>query len=75
MTNAVKMMDTPRMLHKANQIASFFESYPKDKAVEGVADHIRKFWTPPMREQLKTYIADENGAELHKLVLDAAATL
>ena len=69
---AKQMTDNHRMIHKANQIASFFEAYPHEKAVDGVADHIMKFWTPPMREQLKDYIARENGKDLHELVTEAA---
>ena len=36
----------------ANQIARFFEPYPENEAVDGVAEHLKKFWTPAMRAQL-----------------------
>mgnify|MGYP005838590463 CR=1 FL=1 len=66
-----QMTQTSRMIHKANQIASFFEAYETEKAIEGVADHIKKFWTPAMRDQLQSYIQD-NGEDLHELVIQAA---
>jgi formate dehydrogenase subunit delta len=40
------------LIRMANQIARFFEPYPEDEAVAGVADHLEKFWTPAMRTQL-----------------------
>jgi len=62
------------MVHRANQIALFFSSYPRDEAVAGVADHLKKFWEPRMRRQLAEYIAGQ-GAGLHPLVPDAMAQL
>ena len=70
-----KIMENDRMIHKANQIAAFFDAYPHNKAVAGVAEHIRKFWTPPMRDQLRLYIEKETGEGLHELVIKAARTL
>ena len=46
-------MRTEDMLHNANQIATFFASYPHDEAVAGIEDHLRKFWEPRMRNQIK----------------------
>lgn len=69
-----QMTEARRMIHKANQIASFFDAYPHEKAVAGVADHIKKFWPPLMREQLVAYIA-ESGEGLHTLVSEAAKDL
>ncbi len=40
-------MTQDRMVTMANQIATFFRSYPHEEAVEGVATHIRQFWDPP----------------------------
>ena len=40
-----------RLVYMANQIGKFFQSQGHDKAVPGVADHIRKFWDPRMRKQ------------------------
>ena len=46
------------MVHLVNQIALFFQSYPQDEAVAGVADHIKRFWPVRMRQQLFDYVAD-----------------
>jgi formate dehydrogenase subunit delta len=67
-------MKPEHMVHKANQIALFFASYPHDEAVAGVADHFKKFWEPRMRVQLETYLA-AGGAGLHELVAPAMRAL
>ena len=67
-------MSEGRMLHKANQIALNFAPYPRGQAVEKIADHFRKFWTPPMREQLIAYV--NSGREgLHELAMEAVKNL
>jgi formate dehydrogenase subunit delta len=67
-------MEPEVMLHKANSIASFFASYPRDEAVAGVQDHIEKFWEPRMRRQLIAHVAT-GGDGLNALVLEAAQRL
>jgi formate dehydrogenase subunit delta len=62
------------MVHNLNQIALFFATYPHDEAVAGVAAHIKAYWSPRMREQLRDYIAT-GGSGLHSLVPDAAKRL
>ena len=49
------------MIRMANQIAAFFEAYSRSEALDGIAAHIRNYWTPRMRTQLTEYI--EGGAE------------
>ena len=58
------------MVHNANQIALYFASFPREGAIEGVRDHIQKFWERRMKDQLNDYIA-HGGAGLHELVLEA----
>lgn len=67
-------METRDMVRMANQIASFFASYPHDEAVNGTADHINKFWEPRMRAQLFTHL-DKGGEGLAPLVKEAAALI
>jgi formate dehydrogenase subunit delta len=67
-------MTPETMIHMANQIALFFASYPRDEALAGVTDHIRKFWDPRMRRQIIVYVA-EGGAGLHELALEAVRGL
>lgn len=58
----------------ANQIAAYFASYPRAEAIEGVADHLEKFWERRMKEQLLQYVS-KGGGGLHDLVLEAAKRL
>ena len=67
-------MTPERLVHSANQIALFFEAYPRERGEDGVLEHLQKFWTPAMRRQLVDYIATD-GKGLHALVTGAAAKL
>lgn len=67
-------MDQNRLITMANQIASFFEPYSEDEAVEGVEQHIKSFWEPRMREQLQTVLTDHPD-RLLPVVRKAAARL
>ncbi len=46
-------MKTDKLAAMANQIAMYFQSYPREQAMAGVATHINHFWTPRMREALR----------------------
>ena len=52
-----------RLVDMANQIGKFFQSQGHDKAVPGVADHIKKFWDPRMLKQIFAHL-DAGGAGL-----------
>jgi formate dehydrogenase subunit delta len=67
-------METEHMVHDANQIALFFAAYPREEAIAGVADHLKKFWERRMRQQLFSYI-EQGGAGLHELVTEAVKRL
>ncbi|KJS15203.1 MAG: formate dehydrogenase [Hoeflea sp. BRH_c9] len=45
-------MSPDKLIYQANQIATFFASQPEAEQIDGVADHINKFWDPRMRAQL-----------------------
>jgi formate dehydrogenase subunit delta len=63
-------MENRDMIRMANQIAAFFEAYPHGEALEGIANHIKKFWDPRMRKQIIEYV--EGGGEgLSPLVIAA----
>ncbi len=68
-------MKTDTLVRMANQIAQFFEPYPHDEALEGVADHIKKFWEPRMREDLFDALDKGEAEGLHPLALEAAEKL
>jgi len=67
-------MDAGVMVHKANQIALFFASYPHEEAVAGVATHLRSFWEPRMRRQIIEYV-EAGGAGLHEIAAEAVRSL
>lgn len=67
-------MQTEQMVHMANQIALFFSSYPREEAIVGVEDHLKKFWEKRMRQQIIEYVA-AGGQGLHELVLEAVKRL
>jgi formate dehydrogenase subunit delta len=62
------------MVHMANQIALYFASYPREEAVAGVADHLKKFWERRMRQQIIQYVT-QGGTGLHELALEAVKRL
>ncbi|MFC4214870.1 formate dehydrogenase subunit delta [Pseudophaeobacter arcticus] len=63
-------MSPEKMVRMANQIATFFKTQPNDDAPAKVAAHIKDFWEPRMRSQLRSY-AETGGAGLDDIVLKA----
>ncbi|TRW99551.1 formate dehydrogenase subunit delta [Paracoccus sp. M683] len=63
-------MSPEKMVHMANQIATFFKTQPGDNAPERVAGHLRDFWEPRMRDQLRRYV-DEGGTGLDQIAIEA----
>jgi formate dehydrogenase subunit delta len=63
-------MNTEKLIRMANQIAGFFRSYPEDKALAGIRDHLVAFWTPGMRNAIEAY-ARQGGDGLDPLVAKA----
>lgn len=49
-------METERLVKMANDISNFFNADPdRTTAVNGTADHIRKFWEPRMKNAIIDY--------------------
>src|ERR1700686_4928389 len=67
-------MSPDRLIYMANQIGKFFKSQGHDKAVPGIAEHIRKFWDPRMRSAILAHL-DAGGAGLDPDVRDAVKAL
>ena len=55
-------MTTQRLVHMANQVASFFASYPEAEAIDGTANHLKSFWDPRMRREIEAHLKDQAGA-------------
>ena len=70
-------MQPDDLIRMANQIAHFFAPYPEEEAREGVRDHLLKFWTPAMRHELVSVVAERGPSDstIHPLVLHAVQTL
>lgn len=58
------------MVNDANQIALRFAAFPREEAIAGVLNHIRKFWEPRMIDQLIDYVA-QGAKGLDELVVEA----
>ena len=67
-------MDNHNLVSMANQIGQFFSAYPdQNEALDGIANHIRKFWEPRMRLQLFEGIDAGQAVELSALVAQSLA--
>lgn len=64
-------MSPEKMVMMANQIAAFFRSQPGTDQAERVAAHLKDYWEPRMRQQLRDHVA-AGGRGLDPLVLGAA---
>ena len=68
-------MNIERLVHMANDIGNFFKAEPDHAlAVEGVANHLKRFWDPRMRKEILAY-AEGGGADLMDLVREAVLKL
>ena len=61
------------IVQMANDIGNFFRSETdRQVALEGISNHINKFWTRRMRQRLLDYV-QHGGNELDELPLAAVA--
>ncbi|MCA1381720.1 formate dehydrogenase subunit delta [Bradyrhizobium sp. BRP23] len=67
-------MSPDRLIYMANQIGKFFGSQGHDKAVPGIAEHIKKFWDPRMKRAVFAHL-DAGGAGLEPDVREAITAL
>jgi formate dehydrogenase subunit delta len=65
-------VDIAHLVHMANRIGQFFEAMPdRPEALDGIAEHLRKFWEPRMRRTLLDALDGPGCAELHPMVREA----
>ena len=65
-------MQTETLIKMANQVGDFFESYPDvSQAQIDIANHLNRFWTKDMRNQIAAHVAQNNGQGLHVKVASA----
>jgi formate dehydrogenase subunit delta len=64
---------TEHIVQMANDIGNFFRAEThRQVAVDGIANHINKFWTPRMRRKLLEYV-QQGGTGLDELPQAAMA--
>ena len=67
-------MHVDDLIRMANQIGNFFEAMPdRGEALEGIAQHIKKFWEPRMRRELLSSLDSGGATELSATVSEAIA--
>lgn len=60
-------MNTERLVTMANEIAAFFAAEAdREAAAEQIANHLRRFWAPKMREEIGHHLG-AGGAGLSDL--------
>ncbi len=53
-------MDGEHLYKMANQIGAFFAAEPDlPAAMEGIANHLKRFWDPRMRKQIVRMVDDK----------------
>jgi formate dehydrogenase subunit delta len=68
-------MDKENLVKMANDIGNFFNAEPDRKAaVDGIADHLHKFWDPRMRRAILAHYR-EGGVGLSDVSREAVARL
>ena len=51
-------METTTLVRMANQIATYFSSYPEQEAVAEITKHLKSFWDPRIRQRLVQALAE-----------------
>jgi formate dehydrogenase subunit delta len=65
-------MQTEMLIKMANQIGDFFEAEPNQvQAQKDIANHLNRFWTKDMRNQIAAHVKENNGIGLHSQVVAA----
>lgn len=67
-------MSPEKLVHMANQIATFFRTQPGSDQADRVAQHLRDYWDPRMRAQIMQIAADPESG-LSPLAQEAVARL
>ena len=65
-------MQNETLIKMANQVGDFFGADPnKTQANIEIANHLNRFWTLDMRQQIAKYVSEKNGAGMHAQVVTA----
>lgn len=64
------MKNIDHLIRLANRIGSFFDAMPdRAEGIEGIANHIQKFWEPRMRIALLTFLKSHPDGQSGDVVL------
>ena len=64
------------LIKMANDIGHFFRAEPdREDAIAGIANHIAKYWTKPMREKLTAHLNSDSDTDLEDLPREAMQRL
>jgi formate dehydrogenase subunit delta len=70
------MGGTQHLVQMANDIGNFFRAEEqREQAIAGIANHIRMFWTPRMREKLLAHVKAHGSDQLDELPRAALRSL
>ena len=65
-----------KLVYMANQIADFFASQGhEERAVAGVADHLKSFWDPSMMRRMFAHFDETGGGGLKPVAFKAVQAL
>ncbi|MDC8785230.1 formate dehydrogenase subunit delta [Roseateles koreensis] len=65
-------MHIDNLIDMANRIGQFFQAMPDAaEATQGIAEHLRKFWTPTMRRELLAHLEATQAPTLLPIVREA----
>jgi len=65
-------MNIDNLVTMANQIGTFFASYPdRQEGRTEIANHLQRFWEPRMRSRLFSHIDEAQGEGLNPIVIEA----
>jgi formate dehydrogenase subunit delta len=67
-------LTAPAEIRMINSIAAHFGYLRSEQAATAVADHIRRFWDPRMKQRLLLFVASDTR-DLEPIALAAAALL
>jgi formate dehydrogenase subunit delta len=69
-------VNAERLVVMANDIANFFAAEPdRNIAIEGVRNHLQRYWEPRMRKQIIAHLQAHGSGDLSTLAAAAVAQL
>jgi formate dehydrogenase subunit delta len=73
MSGAAHSQETgEHLVAMANDIGNYFRVQGREEAIAGIATHIKRYWTPRMRQKLNAYLTQGHGGldELPRAAVD-----